>query len=219
MKYISHIFLFTILIVSPFFAHSQGIQGAFAIGGNLSQIDGDEVVGFKKIGLNASAIAIIPFKKKWAVSLEASFNQKGAYEKYPREAQPNKSLPYYNIRLNYAEVPVLLHFTDKNKITVGLGLSYGRLVGVKEIEWGEQTDVSLYSGDYIRDDINGIFDLRIPIYKRLSFNFRYSYSFRKIRTRTYTNIAGDTWTRDQYHNILSFRVHYIFNDPKNLTND
>ena len=215
----AYIFLFLILMITPLTTFSQGIQGAFAFGANLSQVDGDEVVGFKKIGLNASAIAIIPFKKKWAVSLEASFSQKGSYEKYPIQADPTKSLPYYNLRLNYAEVPVIIHFTDKGFLTVGLGLSYGRLVGVKEIEWGEQTELSLYSGDYARNDLNGIFDLRIPIYKRLSFNFRYAYSFIKIRTRTYTNIGGDEWTRKQYNNLLSFRVHYIFNNPKNAVND
>lgn len=215
----AYIFIILAFAFIPQLFYGQGIQGAVAIGTNLSQVDGDEVVGFKKFGLNVSAIAIIPFKKKWSISLEASYNQKGAYEKLPRIAQPDKSLPYYNLRLSYAEVPIIIHFTDKGFLTVGLGMSYGRLVSVKEIEWGENTELSLYSGDYARNDLNGIFDLRIPIFKRLSFNFRYAYSFIKIRTRTYSNIAGDTWTRDQYNNLLSFRIHYIFNEPKNTIND
>ncbi len=219
MKYLTYILIiFTIFFVSKT-SYSQKIQGAIAIGANLSQVDGDEVVGFKKIGLNASAIAIIPFKEKWSVSLEASFSQKGAYEKYPRIYQADKHYPYYNLRLNYAEIPVIIHFTDKKFLTVGLGLSWGRLVGVKEIEWGEQTALSLYSGDYARSDINGIFDIQVPIYKKFKFNFRYSYSFMVIRNRTYSNIAGDTWSRKQYNNLLTFRIYYIFNEPKNSNND
>jgi len=214
MRYLAIIYISILLIIAPKNALSQGIQGAIAIGTNLSQVDGDEVVGFKKFGLNASVIAIIPFKKKWAISIEASFSQKGAYEKYPYNYQADKQYPYYNLRLNYAEVPVLIHFTDKGFLTAGLGMSWGRLVGVKEIEWGKETDLSLYSGDYARNDVNGIVDLRFPIYKKLKFNFRYSYSFMVIRTRTYTNLAGDTWTRKQYNNLLTFRIYYIFNEPK-----
>jgi hypothetical protein len=200
-------------------SYSQAFQGAVAIGSNLTQVDGDEVFGFKKFGLNASAIAIVPFKDKWSVSLEACFNQKGAYQKYPREMLPDKELPYYKLTLNYAEIPLMLHFTDKGFLTFGLGFSYGRLVGVKEIEWGIQTPLTLFSGDYIRDDYNVIFDVRAPIYKRLYFNFRYAYSLAKIRTRTYTNISGDEWTRDQYNNVLTIRLLYLFNEVKKHSND
>jgi hypothetical protein len=206
--------LFTLLYVSGSGVQAQVIQGAIAFGGNLSQVDGDEVVGFRKIGFNTAAIAIIPIKEKWSLSLEASFSQKGAYQKYPREDDPTKSLPYYNLRLNYAEVPVIIHFTDKEFLTIGLGLSYGRLVGVKEHEWNIQTPVTLDGGEYYRGDINGLVDVRIPIYKRLQFNFRYAYSFAKIRKRTYTSISGDSWTRNQYNNILTFRIYYIFNERR-----
>lgn len=197
----------------------QGIQGAIALGGNLTQVDGDEVFGFKKIGINAAAIAIIPIQKKWSISLEASFSQKGAYQKYPNESFPNKELPYYNLRLNYAEVPVLVHFTDKEFLTVGLGMSWGRLVKVNEIEWGIKTPVDVYSGDFVRTDLNGIVDFRFPVYKKLNVNVRYAYSFAKIRTRTYTNLSGDEWTRNQYNNIITLRLYYIFNDRKPSHND
>lgn len=210
--------LFLFIVVSQK-SYSQAFQGAIAVGTNLTQVDGDEVFGFKKFGLNASAIAIMPFKDKWSISLEAAFSQKGAYQKYPREMLADKSLPYYNLSLNYAEIPLMLHFTDKGFLTFGLGFSYGRLVGVKEIEWGEQTALTLYSGDYDRSDYNIIFDVRAPIYKRLYFNFRYAYSLAKIRTRKYTNLAGDEWERDQYNNIITVRLLYVFNDVKRHSND
>lgn len=194
---------------------SQGIQGAFAFGGNLSQVDGDEVYGFKKIGINTSAIAIIPFKKKWAISIEASFAQKGAYQKWPREMIPGNDLPFYNLTLNYAEVPLLLHFTDKGFFTIGIGMSWGRLVGVKEIEWGNQTPLGLNTGDYSRNDANWIVDLRFPVlkkFKKININFRYAYSVSKIRTRKYSNMAGNEWERTQFNNILTLRLYYIFNE-------
>lgn len=212
------IFVFILLLISNI-AFSQAFQGALALGGNLTQVDGDEMFGFKKFGFNVAAVAIMPIKKKWAVSIEASYTQKGSYEKYPNVANPQKELPYYNLRLSYAEVPFLVHYTDKGFITFGLGLGIGRLVEVKEIEWGVKTDVSLYSGEYSRNDISGIFDLRFPVYKRLNVNFRYAYSFAKIRNRVYNNLAGDTWDENQYNNVLTLRLYYIFNERKNRGND
>lgn len=218
IKLIVFVLLF-IFITIPVKNYSQAFQGAIAIGSNLTQVDGDEVFGFKKFGLNAAAIAIMPFRDKWSISLEALFSQKGAYQKYPREMLPDKSLPYYNLRLNYAEIPVMLHFTDKGFLTFGLGVSYGRLVGVKEMEWDTQTAISLYSGDYLRYDYNIIFDVSAPIYKRLYFNCRYAYSLAKIRTRTFTNLAGDEWERDQFNNIITVRLIYVFNEIKQHAND
>ncbi len=211
--------LFIFVLFLPFMASAQRFQGAVAFGTNLTQVDGDEAYGFKKFGFNVAAIAIIPFKEKWALSLEASFSQKGAYEKYPRESNPSKSLPYYNLRLNYAEVPLMIHFTDKKFLTVGLGLSWGKLVGVKEIEWGKQTKLNLYSGDYNANDFNIMVDVRVPIYKRLYFNFKYAYSLAKIRTREFSNYAGYKWKRKQYNNVLTFRILYVLNKQKTRSND
>jgi len=208
--------LIVVFILSGLFAiqqvKSQAFLGTLAFGGNLTQVDGDEVYGFKKIGFNAGVGAIYPFNDMWSISIEASFAQKGAYQKYPREDDPTKSLPYYNLRLNYLEVPVLVHITDKGFLNFGLGLSWGRLVGIKEIEWGETIHSSITNSPYSDNDINGIVSVQIPIYKKLKFNFRYSYSLAKIRTRPFENISGDTWTRKQYNNIITFRLVYIFNE-------
>ncbi len=207
--------LFAILLFSSLFitrsVNAQAFLGALAFGGNLTQVDGDEMYGFKEIGFNAGVSAIYPFTDKWSMSIEASFVQKGSYQKYPPE-DLGKALPYYDLRLNYLDVPVLVHYTDKGFLNFGLGLSWGRLVGVKEIEWGETVHSSTTKSPYSMNDINGIVSIQIPIYKRLKFNFRYSYSFASIRTREYENQAGEKWTRQQYNNILTFRVVYVFNE-------
>jgi len=190
---------------------AQAFLGALAFGGNLTQVDGDEMYGFKKIGFNAGVSAIYPFTDKWSMSIEASFSQKGSYQKYPPE-DLGKELPYYDLRLNYLDVPVLVHYTDKGFLNFGLGLSWGQLVGIKEVEWGETVHSSTTNSPYSSSDINGIVSVQIPIYKRLKFNFRYSYSFASIRTREYQNQAGEKWSRQQYNNILTFRLVYVFNE-------
>jgi len=128
-----NIYLGIIIIMSVFMmqqVRAQAFLGALAFGGNLTQVDGDEVYGFKKIGFNTGVSAIYPFNDKWSLSIEASYSQKGAYQKYPPE-DVGKELPYYDLRLSYLEVPVLVHFKDKGFLNFGLGLSWGELISIK----------------------------------------------------------------------------------------
>jgi len=194
---------------------AQIIKGEAIVGMNLSQVDGDEVYGFKKIGLNIGAGVMIPFDKKgkWDVSLEALYSEKGANQN--RQYTDPIITGEYRINLNYVEVPVLVMFTDKDFISAGAGFSWGRLVGAKEWEHGvliETTTAS--SGTYSNNDFCILADFRIRIWQGLKFNLRYAYSLVKIRTREFENLAGDTWTRDQYNNVISFRLIYVFNEKK-----
>jgi len=210
------LFLAVTLIVMVNTAHAQRIKGALIAGFNLSQVDGDEVYGFKKFGFVGGPSAIIPLTSKWSVSLETIFNQKGSHQK--KQYSDSSSLlgekitGAYDLKLNYVEIPVLIHYEDRNTMTVGTGFSWGRLVGVKEWEHGRRTATDL-SGPYKRNDIDWLFDLRIRVYQKLKFNLRYSYSIPEIRKREFTNVDGTrTWDRKQYNNYISFRLIYIFNE-------
>lgn len=202
-----------ILLFIGVFTQAQSIRGQIITGFNMSQVDGDEVVGYKKIGANLGVGAMLPMGEHWLISIETLFNQKGAYKKYPVEYD-TLPYPYYNLRLNYAEVPLMIHYNDKDVLTFGTGFSYGRLVSMKEIEHGSQIDWTTRTGGYNRGDWNFLFNVRFRLYYGLHFDIRYAYSFAKIRTRTFINATG-TWTRDQFNNTLSFRLVYVFNEKKN----
>ncbi len=118
----------------------------------------------------------------------------------------------YDLRLNYVEIPVLVHFSDKGGITFGAGFSYSRLVGSKEIEHGKDTISYANEFPFKDDDFSVIADIRFRVWKRLQGNLRYSYSLGSIRERTFTNILGNSWTREQFNNTITFRVIYVFNE-------
>lgn len=201
--------LFIMLLLGIQSIQAQIIKGYTALGFNMAQVDGDEVYGYKKYLGNIAAGAMVPFGEKWHVSLETNFTQKGA------KGQPSRIIEeydHYNLRLDYLEVPVLLHFTDKDFITAGLGFSWGRLVGIKELEDSENTGVGINDNIFGINDYAVILDLRLPIYQRLKFNFRFQYSMAEFREREYTNMAGFTRTRNYYNNLLTFRLIYIFNE-------
>lgn len=206
------LFLLFFSIFFIFEANSQRFLGALAFGGNLTQVDGDEVFGYKKIGFNAGAAAFLPIKEIFFVSLEVGFTQKGAYQKYPRVSVIGQGLPYYDLRLNYLEVPLLFHIEDKQFAMLGTGFSFNRLVGLREIEWGKETASGTSANIYSMNDINWIVDIRLRMYKSLRLNFRFAYSLDKIRTRTFTYQDGSSETRNQFNNILTLRLVYTFNE-------
>ena len=215
---------------------AQLFKGEIIAGMNFSQVDGDEVYGYSKFGANTGLGVMLPFsfkqkaEKNWAVSMEMLWHQKGSNKKRylldpnfcdtcPPEIPCDSGIKY-RLEMDYVSIPVLLHYTDpRTRWTVGAGVSYNRLFRIKEIENGVQTATSLSNGPYSLTDYSVMFDLRFRLYQRFKFNFRYEYSFIPIRTRTFYkpkigHYDPEPWERKQYHNILTFRVIYMFNEPK-----
>ncbi|RLD83817.1 MAG: hypothetical protein DRJ10_02730 [Bacteroidetes bacterium] len=201
----------------------QIIKGEALLGLNLSHVQGDEVSGFKKVGLNIGAGVLVPFKKNWDVSMEVNYNQKGARQpdQYDdTDSLGNVTTGAYKLRLNYVEVPILIHYTDKEFLTIGGGFSWGRLVGVQEWEHGNLVPTTTLDSDvYKKNDFSYIIDLRIKVKGPLKFSVRYQSSMAKIRTREFENVyTGDKWTRDQYNKVLTFRLIYVFNETQSKRN-
>lgn len=123
---------------------AQVIKGEVFGGFSMAQVDGDDCYGYHRIRGQAGVGALIPVTKWMDVGLEVQYNPKGAYK--------GDSISYssyltgsYNLRLNYVEIPLMVYLTDKNRYTVGLGASFGRLVGFSEKMNGVETDT--YVGD------------------------------------------------------------------------
>jgi hypothetical protein len=190
-------------------------------------VDGDEVYGFKKVGFNGGPSVIIPFgkDKKWSITLELLYSQLGSRQKSdyaPTDTIIKKdSMRFYDgyrLSLNYVQIPVIVHFTDKRFIAGGVGFQYGQLVGVTEYEdYNDirgfvRTNTTLH-GPYSLSDFEVLADIRIRVYRGFWFNARYSYTVFPIRQRVFENpFYHNTWLRKQYNNVLTFRLTYIFND-------
>lgn len=209
------------------------MKGVLITGINLSQVDGDECYGFYKIGLNTGVGAILPLGKNFSLSLETLYNQKGSYKKYPPE-RDSTGVPYYKLKLDYLDVPLMLYYEDRHVWTFGLGFSWGRLVNKKEIIRGKDTVFSQYTlngtpvnvsvnhvpgGDTVlttypllKNDWSFIAGIHFRIWKHLKFNIRYNYSFVNFGSRQYINRSGATWTRKLYHNMITLRLMYILNE-------
>lgn len=210
-----YFFLCVFILMGTYQSIAQVIKAEALLGLNLTQVEGDEVYGFKKPGINIGAGAMIPLGKNWDISFEITYNQKGAKQgdQYNDTIDDVPVTGAYKLRLNYAEIPVLIHYTDKEFLTIGAGFSFGRLVGIQEYEHGSRVDeTTLTSNTYDRNDFSYIVDLRVRLKGPLKLALRYQNSMVKIRTREFDNITGDTWSRDQYNKVITLRLIYMFNE-------
>ena len=126
--------LFIILLFLSFSVNAQNMgperrfEAGVVAGFNLSQVNGDLLYGFNKIGLNVGGRVDAVLTERWRLSLEMLFTQQGA----SRNKLDNPASAFDKIRLNFVEAPVMIHFQDW-KIQASAGLSYGRLINYEVI--------------------------------------------------------------------------------------
>ena len=228
MNKVFSILILLLVVLFSKLSLSQRFLGAVSAGMNLSQVDGDEKYGFKKVGLNIGPSVIMPFgkNKNWSVTMEILFSQLGSYQRsqYANDTivdtVTNDYPDGYKLVLNYVQVPVIVHFTDKHIVAAGVGFLYGQLVGAKE--WKDFNDVrgmfrteTDLQGPYNLSDFQILADVRLRLWQRLWLDVRYSYSIVPIRTNVeFKNPVTNTIeTRNQYNNVICMRLTYIFNEP------
>jgi len=188
-------YLIVLLICLPGVILGQNIKAGIILGINASQVDGDDRAGFHKIGLNSGVTAQVPFSKKFSMSLELLFNQKGS-QKHANNKSP--VLDSYKLILDYVDVPILVNYHDNERVFFAIGFSYGRLLKFREFEDEEETTESFSATPYKKTDINFLGGANYIFAKRWVVNLRYAYSMNASRTK-----------RSKFHNLLSLRLIYL----------
>lgn len=132
-------------------ATAQLFKGEVFAGGSVAQVDGDECYGYKRVSPQLGAGVLLSLvEDDWLdIAFEILYNPKGARRSDTLVAESGTFHGLYDLKLNYVELPLMLYLTDKHRYTVGLGLSYGRLVGLSEKINGEATGIRVGDG-YLR---------------------------------------------------------------------
>lgn len=191
--------LLAFLVAAPTLLHAQIIKGEVFAGANACQVDGDECYGFKKFGVHAGAGALVPLTKWMDIGLEVLFSQKGAFKR--DSLTYNSTYPHaYNLKLNYVEIPLMLYFTDKNVASLGVGVSYGRMVGLAELDDGQPSTyddgVTIGTGDgciHWRSD-----DPSLPDISRID-------DINELNRIVYENCPGITYVSEAVANSTTYR--------------
>lgn len=197
--------IYTIMVICAFMfafnndAKAQIVKGEVFFGGNMSQVDADGTIGYKKFGFNGGVGALVPIYSKGdfdiEFNLEVAFNQKGShdaevtflYDSNGDGITDNYRYGEYDLRMNYLEVPMLVYFSDRQLYSFGIGASYGRMVKLDEYEGGEKTDITLKTGyengGYKLDDFSLLLEGKIRLHERWKLGIRYQHSLFDIRKR------------------------------------
>lgn len=214
MNYILKIVI--IFLILPMCVYAQGdLEGGKTIGGdndarfrlsllagmNASQIHGDDVFGFNKAGLNVGGqVNILLDRKDWVGRFQPSvgigFSQLGS----SASGNDNPSLTLQRFKLNYAQIPVMIHYVDQRWM-FSAGFAYGRLVNTKFIDpYGDDvTDVE--TGSYRKSGVTFIGGGTIYATRNIGLNINWERSLYSIR------ISG---IARQVHESISFRMVYTF---------
>lgn len=114
--------------------NAQMFKGEVFAGGSLSQVDGDECYGYERFNAQVGAgVLWSVLDDDWLdIGLEILYNPKGALRSDTLKYNSGSFYGLYDLKLDYVEIPLMIYLTDKNRYTVGLGLSFGRLVGINE---------------------------------------------------------------------------------------
>lgn len=131
---LNRLFLIGILFLTIPSVKAQMFKGEVFAGGSMAQVDGDECYGYERLNAQFGAgVLWSVLEDDWLdLSLEILYNPKGALRADTLKYNSGSFHGLYDLKLNYVEVPLMMYLTDKHRYTVGIGLSYGRLVGLNE---------------------------------------------------------------------------------------
>ena len=138
MKKKIQLFLITAMVATAFLslqAQDTGPERRFEAGVvaglNLSQVDGDKLLGFYKYGFQGGIKADAILSDRWKIGIELLFSQQGARQS--RLEAPSSELDVENIHFNMVEAPILVHFRDW-KLQLTAGGSYGNIINYSVTE-------------------------------------------------------------------------------------
>ena len=197
-------FIYTIilcLIVS--ITLGQDFKGGIKVGFNISQIDGDKMMGYHKGGLIFGAYINRELKPRLNWQMEMIYIGKGS--KQGSNVQSGQ-FNYRRISVDYVEVPMLLQFwAEKIKTHLELGLSFATLISSKEEDdYGETTII----GPFRKYEFASLAGFNYAFTKQLSLTARLTYSMSPIAVRN--KVLFTIWNRygGSYNNVLEFTLNY-----------
>lgn len=177
----------------------QAFKATAVVGANLSQIDGDNEYGYRKIGLSAGGKIGYGIDKNKFVNLEFLYSERGS------STTLFASEPESKIVLRYIEVPLIFSIHDWFKeekkyhvVRADLGFSYGNLF---------QLETPIGDPEAFRNhDFSYILGAGFQFSKHIGLSVRYTRSFNKMLD--YTDVDGKQITFRGY--FLTTRMEYQF---------
>ncbi len=191
---------------------SSNFKGGVRVGFTATQISGDDLVGFHKLGAYAGLYANYPLNDKGNLKLQAeiNFTMKGSHTYIPPKQTANITQKYV-LNLGYVEVPVLLRWRFA-RLTIRGNSDF-------EFELGPMFGVNLYQRErdlygqiqgrppFSRFELSALAGLSYMFNEHHGVSFRFSNSILRVRK---PNWAVNRGVKLQYNTVLMFSYFYQF---------
>lgn len=178
----------------------QLFVGYLAAGMNVSQIAGDLMAGYRKVGANAGVGAFIMYTPRFSNSVELSYSMKGSQESFKN----NNPLSFKKFSFDYVEIPVLFNYHEADLAIFQGGFTFGRL-----IRYNINQAAGLTLPDEPKNwDFAATLGLTFLIKERFGLNMKVNLSMNSLWDLA---VASSRARRGGwYHNSIAFRVMYLF---------
>ncbi len=165
-------------------AAQRTFRAGIVAGFTAAQLDGDNVAGFHKPGLQGGGRVSVRLKEKHGATIQLLFTQRGSKQ----VDKPDLGIYGFKITTNYVDIPLEWHYNDwlvedgdgnaYYKVSFDAGAYYGRLLNWK-------ASCSIEPCDYFTDrlkaanqsDFGWLVGATLMGTRHLGFSFRYARSF------------------------------------------
>ena len=121
------------LLCTYLIADAQRFKAGVVVGINAAQLDGDDQMGYTKLGISSGLRGEAIISKRLQLGMELLFSQRGA-----KPSRKTRGPEAITIRLNYAEIPVLANIwigkpIDKQenyRFQFQTGIAFARLLNL-----------------------------------------------------------------------------------------
>ncbi len=190
-------------------AQQQRFKAGFIIGLNASQLDGDYVYGYNKLGLVAGLRGVTIITDKVDVSIELLYSQRGSTS----SLVPDNSNYPFTIKSDFIEIPLLIGYKDwldsegeYYKLDFHGGFSYGRLIRSEVDDGTINSNLVQASENFNKNDWSYMLGVTYFTGPHLAFTFRWSKSFGLL----YLNTSANPGVPSLQNHLISLRSLYMF---------
>ena len=174
------IVLICMLSISLHQTEAQRFKGSALFGLNLSQIDGDQLAGFSKLGWTGGLKLAYPLRDNVDLNMEMLYSQRGSTSGFGFGGGNENFTD-----LKYIEIPIYLNIMDWKiedgdyfKVKAHGGLSYAYLFDVESVNGLLSNDIN----NYKRHNLAYLIGVDYSFNSKIGMTVRYTRAFNSIYT-------------------------------------
>lgn len=184
--------------------NAQSFGGGIIAGASTSQVAGDLLGGFNKIGFLIGAYTNLNVKENISVQFELNYIEKGSRNPNINESN-HPNYERIEITLSYVEIPIIINLQQKENLGVELGIIPAFNISAT-LNSVDAKNISVPNPQYRKYDLGICAGINYHITNNIILNTRISNSI--IPIRPHVSGATNGWNKGQYNTVLSFAIHY-----------